>query len=921
MRRNWNAACCRRVLLSLAVVLPFLGLFGPALLTDRSFVFRDAAHYYHPLFRWSYQEWGAGRIPLWNPRENTGLPVLADATSSVFYPGKLLFLLPLEFVTLYNGYVAGHVLLAAWAASRLARHWGRSPAAAVLAGQAYGLGGAVLFQYCNVVFLVGAAWLPLAVVAADRLLVERNLRGALGTGAIWALMILGGDPQGAYHAGLLAVLLAVLRWWEARAGARRAGGGGTGGCESVAELRAAGAVAARGPAAGWLGVAAVSAGLLAAVQILPSAEWSARSDRALYESPRSIYEVPAFLQRPAAARGDGSVVRGLLGVPENGRHHGHIYQFSVAPWHLGELVWPNFSGRMFPIPRRWTAGLAGEGRIWAPSLYLGLVPLLLALGAGCRRRASLPVRWARIALITGTLSSLGWYGAGWLMHEVRTGLSGVVPDEAWIGQPVGGLYWAMVVLLPGYALFRFPAKCFVVAALGCSLLAAEGLDHVRQSQSVRLPGWALALAVCSALGAAATWWLEPLWTHWLRDVPPDGVFGPLDVPGSLADLRRSLIHTAVVGGTLALLLLRHRRCRRYLPALLLGLTALDLAVAHQWLIPTAPRAIWQQPGQVSRAIDQHQSRTGGDGSPRAHRGARRNWLPAVWSQLVSPERLEQRLSWEVQTMFPKHPLPRGGELLETYGTFACGDFAETLRLARRYGWLRPDGTREPATGVLDALGAQYILLPGEAEYPEGQRIESGDLADCPVNVSLWFNSRAFPRAWVVHRIERLAPLATRTPRALAQRTREVWFPEGRPRDLRQEAVIEAEAAGWPRGSADGAPWRPESPSASECRVRFRGPQRVEVQVRLTRPGLVVLSDLYYPGWIATRFDEEGRGERVPIVRTNRIFRGVWLPAGQHGLRFQYRPWRFYWGAALSLPSWLAVLLASLWSAGWVDRRI
>ena len=922
MASNRISAGCRSLLLSLAVVLPFLGLFGPALLTGRTFAFRDAAHYYHPLFRWSYQEWGAGRIPLWNAQENTGLPVLADATSSVFYPGKLLFLLPLDFVTKYHLYVIGHGLLAAWAAYRLARHWGKSAAAAMLAGQAYSLGGAVLFQYCNVVFLVGAAWLPLAVAAADRLLVERNLHRALITGAIWSVMILGGDPQAAYHAGLLAALLAGLRWREAKRRMRKARTAESVESEAASSPPASGAERRLWPAALWLAAAALAAGVLAAVQILPSAEWSAGSDRALFESPRSIYELPEFWRRPAAARGDGRVVPGLFGVPEDGRHHGHIYQFSVAPWHLGELVWPNFSGRMFPIPRRWTAGLRGEGRIWAPSLYLGLAPLLLALGAWRWRGAPLSVRWAVVAVLAGTFGSLGWYGVGWLVHELRAGWSGAAPEEVWFGQPVGGLYWAMVVLLPGYALFRFPAKCFVVATLGFSLLAAEGLDRMRHSPPARLPRGACGLAVLSALAVAATWWLGPLWAGWLDQVPPDGLFGPLDVPGSLGDLRQAFGHTAVVSGVVSLLLsVRHARFRRYLPALLLGLTALELAIAHHWLIPTAPRHWWQQPGHAAMAIHQHAPPAEADDLPRVHRGTRRRWLPAQWSQSVSPERPEQRVAWEVRTLFPKHHLTRGLELVETYGTFSSSDFATTLRVARRHGWQRPDGSWEPATGVLNALGARYVLLPGDAAYPGGRRIELGDPANVPPNASLWFNPHAFPRAWVVHRIETLPPLTTRSPRTLAQRTREVWFPGGRPRDLRREAVIEtcAVAAEALRAGEDEPSYEAEPPAT--CHVLFRDAQRVDLQVQLARPGLVILNDFYYPGWIATRLDAEGSRERVPILRTNRIFRGVWLPAGRHIVRFQYRPWRFYAGGAISLLGWLVVLFSGIRAVRWVDTRV
>ena len=150
-------------MLLLAFLGPFLWLFGSTLARDRSFAFRDAAHYYHPLFEWTCGEWSEGRIPLWNPQENNGIPALADTTSSVFYPGKLLFVLPLDYTLRYKLYVTLHVLLAGGLTYWAARRWGCGWDAAGAAGLAYAFGGHVLFQYCNVIYLVSAAWLPAAL--------------------------------------------------------------------------------------------------------------------------------------------------------------------------------------------------------------------------------------------------------------------------------------------------------------------------------------------------------------------------------------------------------------------------------------------------------------------------------------------------------------------------------------------------------------------------------------------------------------------------------------------------------------------------------------------------------------------------------------------------------------------------------------
>src|SRR5262245_40547747 len=116
----------------LAIAIPIAALFGPALANERTFAMRDAAHFYYPLFEWCCREWAAGRVPLWNPLENCGLPVLADTTSSVFYPGKLLFLVPISFGLRYKLFITLHVVLASAGSYALARTWKASPSAAAL---------------------------------------------------------------------------------------------------------------------------------------------------------------------------------------------------------------------------------------------------------------------------------------------------------------------------------------------------------------------------------------------------------------------------------------------------------------------------------------------------------------------------------------------------------------------------------------------------------------------------------------------------------------------------------------------------------------------------------------------------------------------------------------------------------------------
>src|ERR1700726_3251131 len=105
----------RHYLIVLLVVACFAALFfacfSPVFFSDRQFGFRDAAHYYYPLYQRVQKEWNDGRLPLWEPEENAGMPLLGNPTAAVLYPGKVIYAaLPYAWGT--RVYVIAHVALA-----------------------------------------------------------------------------------------------------------------------------------------------------------------------------------------------------------------------------------------------------------------------------------------------------------------------------------------------------------------------------------------------------------------------------------------------------------------------------------------------------------------------------------------------------------------------------------------------------------------------------------------------------------------------------------------------------------------------------------------------------------------------------------------------------------------------------------------
>jgi hypothetical protein len=81
------------------------------------------------------------------------------------------------------------------------------------------------------------------------------------------------------------------------------------------------------------------------------------------------------------------------------------------------------------------------------------------------------------------------------------------------------------------------------------------------------------------------------------------------------------------------------------------------------------------------------------------------------------------------------------------------------------------------------------------------------------------------------------------------------------------------------------------------------PERVVAEVATNTAGLLVLTDLFYPGWLA-----EEEGQRLEIVRADGLFRAVALPAGSHRVTFLYRPTAFTIGAGISVAALLTMLL-------------
>jgi hypothetical protein len=235
----------------------------------------------------------------------------------------------------------------------------------------------------------------------------------------------------------------------------------------------------------------------------------------------------------------------------------------------------------------------------------------------------------------------------------------------------------------------------------------------------------------------------------------------------------------------------------------------------------------------------------------------------------------------------------------------------------------------------DALDpARYVELLDACRDQESERVRCTALSDyfpeqvlAPEQMSsvihmldvrwLIFAGRPPPELRAVVRGERF--FAVENPRAMGRVfvPRRVESVPDRAKRLTKLGSRSFDAAGVAFLEAEVPPEIAGIEARGRGRVAAEVPCRLEIDLDMETPGLVVISDLWYPGWVA-RLD----GREVPVLRVNHALRGVVAPAGRARLVLSYEPASFRWGllaAALALLLTITSGAKRIFSAGTPPR--
>lgn len=940
----------------------------PALLTGAISIEDDLKVFYFPLLVATAHALSQGQLALWSPAMFSGYPLFADGEAGMLYPLHLLLLPWLTPEAALVSLRVVHSVLAAGFTFTLLRTLGTGRIAGLVAGLIYAYSGFAAGQIIHANVFHAMVWLPLELS-----LVERAFRAAFGPRVRFALLAgaVFGIQALAIHVHVTLMSALTVGLFVAYRAVRELDAARLVREHRLVALRAASTrlIVRLGIAVGVLGlVGAVGIGV-GAVQLLPLAELGQQTSRGngLAPNAASVNSIwwgdlltlllPRLYDTPAGGYwglwvkwetvlyvGVAPLVLALTGlVLGGGRHRG----FFAGLGALGLLLafGPNTS-----VPG-WNLlhSLPGFEVLRSPGRFSLLLSLAVAVLAGygverlARDRAARP-RVAALVLAGG--------GALWLLanraleqasqtmatpgaatslihHYLRLpGVPGVVDGTPLTPERLAEL--AAAALNPSGFWVEWQLSLILATAVALALWLAGG--------RARAPAvvWTLALVFVDLWFVGLTFHPYMRLEHLRPRIPPvllastDGpfrVYTPPTVEDKTTQVEPNRLLAEGIHEAHGYSSLEPDRHAAYVGAIQFADNhLLDLWNVRYVVRRNRPELFPSYAGtsfHPQRPLFNGRTTTPGAGGTLLPDGgsARVNEviiISTMWNAVSVPDGKEVARVVLHGTDGERRVLPvRAGRdvsdaTLDVPGMPITASHSRAP-VAFQYQRSNPAGERfgeqlyagtlavsppmtvsevevQPATpfGGLQVYGlGLYDAATGEVTQAWHKR--KFNLVYRDDQIRIFENTRAMPRAFLVPQ----ARMAGVGQNVLADMT-------SGPFDPRTTAVVEDPPPGISLPTSD-----PRVFTGAATIVSY-GDNAVRIRTEADHDGLLVLTDSFYPGWVA-----EIDGHTTPILRTNFLFRGVVVPAGQHVVTFAFRPWTLVFGAVISVFTSSIVLMVSL----------
>jgi hypothetical protein len=192
----------------LVVTLTLLVVFHRLLLGEVLFWGLPALQFY-PWREFMADSLRAGQLPLWNPYNGAGAPLIANYQSALFYPlhwPQLIVPSPL----LMSVTAVLHLLIAAWGMYAFTGRLGLPTLGRGVSALAFGLSGYLVARLGTFPVVAAASWMPWVLWAALGVLTQTRRRDVALLAFVAALQLLSGHAQTTWYSMLLVGLFSLF---------------------------------------------------------------------------------------------------------------------------------------------------------------------------------------------------------------------------------------------------------------------------------------------------------------------------------------------------------------------------------------------------------------------------------------------------------------------------------------------------------------------------------------------------------------------------------------------------------------------------------------------------------------------------------------------------------------------------------------
>ena len=529
--------------------------------------------------------------------------------------------------------------------------------------------------------------------------------------------------------------------------------------------------------------------------------------------------------------------------------------YSLPPWQMTTFPLPASFGHP-SFNNYW-----GEGNYYELCGYLGVLSLILAL-VGTFQRFNV-----------STFQRLRWYFAIFTLIGLLLAFGRYTPLHALLSH------------VPGFGAFKGPGRfLFFVAFCGSGLasLGAEGalvdkqisLALCRRVVAALMVLLSVMLAILLLAQAPVMSWMESALRRQFERISVKLTTGDF---GVVAQQFHQTVSVDAVRVLLLLLVLlvALQRVPKWRVGVCVFVLMADLLPFGWRTIPTTDARFYEHTPAIVEPLRR---------DPTTFRVLTRpNVIVRAWSsQYVSfngfgDTSLDHLNGW-TDLMSPNLNMPFRVMSVEGY---------DPLRPARWHALLMRAQDRLNAnandTKLLDLLNTKYVVTLNTTELensPAWQRVWNG-------RPLLYENKNALPRAWFVGVVKSVT--------SWEQAMQVMDEAEFEPKKM---AVVEGQEmefmGSWVHGVHEAAnSW------TGDFDVR---PNHLALQCFTSQPSFLVLSESWFPGWLATL-----DGQPQPLWRTDGVLRGMSVPEGKHKVTMTYAPTEFGVGGFLSMLGIAAVV--------------